>query len=109
MVVALIAMPFFGWWNDHRDPWKQILGAYGLRFVSALTLFLLKTPSTWAMVLCSIGMIVGSNLEGIASYAFWVKRIPKDIRAVTNGYRSSIARTGQLVISLSVYSILTNK
>ena len=56
----------------------------------------------------TILIVVGANLEGLTAYSFWVKRMPKDIRALLNGYFNSIARTGQLVVSLSAYTIIKN-
>ena len=106
MGTALIAMPFFGWLNDKRNVSGQLLLSFGIRCVSAFFFFFVENPKSWTIWVFPIGIIVGSNLEGIASYAFWVKRIPKDVRALMNGYFSAIARTGQLAVSLSSFYVI---
>ena len=80
--------------------------AYGIRGFAAFFFFFVTDPKSPGIWICSILMIVGSNLEGLASYAFWVKRVPKDIRALMNGYFSSIARTGQLAVSASAFFVI---
>ena len=94
MTTALVAMPFFGWYNDKRPVNEQLLIAYGIRMIASFFFFFARSPKDLQVWLCAIGMIVGSNLESIASYGFWVKRIPKDVRALMNGYFGAIARTG---------------
>lgn len=81
---------------------------YLVRCVASLIFFFIKDPKSPLVWIASVMTIVGANLEGLTAYAFWVKRMPKDIRAILNGYFNSFARTGQLVVSLSAHAVLTN-
>ena len=108
MCCALVAMPLFGYLNDKKTIDRQIVFVYLIRCFASLLFFFLKDPESPLVWVASIMTIVGANLEGLTAYAFWVKRMPKDIRAILNGYFNSIARTGQLVVSLSAHVMLTN-
>ena len=108
MVTALVAMPLFGYLNDKKNVDKQIVLVYLIRCTASLMFFFCKDPNSPLVFIACITTIVGANLEGLTAYAFWVKRMPKDIRAILNGYFNSFARTGQLVVSLSAHAVLVN-
>lgn len=108
MICALFAMPLFGYINDKSNVDRQLALSYFIRCLASLFFFFNEDPTSPWVWIASVMTIIGANIEGLVSYAFWVKRLPKDIRAILNGYYGSIARTGQLVVSASSYYVIKN-
>lgn len=107
MISALFVMPLFGYVNDKKKIDRQLVIVYSLRCVANLFFFFNRDPKSPLVWVAAILTIISANLEGLAAYSFWVKRMPKDIRGILNGYFNSFARTGQLVVSLSAFSLIS--
>ena len=72
---------------------------YGMRLVSVVSFFFLRTPNDWVARLTVIMMIISSFGEQLVIYSMLTKRLPGDMRAAMRGIFYSFGFLGQLIIS----------
>ena len=81
---------------------------YGMRLVSVVSFFFLRSPNDWVARLTVIMMIVCSLGEQLVIYSMFTKRLPGDMRGAMRGIFYSFGFLGQLLISQISILIVNN-
>ena len=106
--MSAILIPIVGYLSDKVGFQFQLVLMYGMRLVSVVSFFFLRSPNDWVARLTVIMMIVCSLGEQLVIYSMFTKRLPGDMRGAMRGIFYSFGFLGQLIISQISILIVNN-